>query len=77
MEHVIKLLGTGELGSTYAEEDAREWLKDVRFVRGGTKGVDKRIVEGVIEVLKEAGVVPVDLGSDEAVERVAGIVIGS
>jgi len=74
MEHVIKLLGTGELGSTYAEEDAR---KDVRFVRGGTKGVDKRIVEGVIEVLKEAGVVPVDLGSDEAVERVAGIVIGS
>lgn len=71
-EDVVKLLGTGELGCTYAEEDAREWLKDVKFVRQ-TKGVDRSTVKGVVEILKEAGVVPKDLESDEAVERVVGI----
>jgi hypothetical protein len=72
-ERVVKLLGTGELGCTYAEDDAREWLKDVKFVKGGTKGVDRCIVEGAVEILKEAGVVSRDLRGDEAVKAIAGI----
>ncbi|PGH27163.1 hypothetical protein AJ80_01120 [Polytolypa hystricis UAMH7299] len=71
-ENAIKLLGTGELGCTYNEEDAREWLKDVRFIKTGTRGVDKQIITGVVDVLKVAGVVPTDI-SNEAIKRVAGI----
>jgi hypothetical protein len=69
---VIKLLGTGELGCTYAEDDAKEWLKDVKFFRG-TRGVDRKIVDGVVDVLKGAGVVGEAVGKDEAIERVVGI----
>ncbi|WEW56103.1 hypothetical protein PRK78_001538 [Emydomyces testavorans] len=71
--HVISLLGTGELGCTYSKEDATEWLKDVRFVKDGTKGVQRDIVENVVGILKDAGVVPNEVGNDEAVRRVAGI----
>ncbi|OAX82806.1 hypothetical protein ACJ72_02843 [Emergomyces africanus] len=72
-EQVVKLLGTGELGCTYNEADAREWLKDVQFVKGGTRGVDKSVVGGVIDILKVADVVPKDIGNNDAIERVVGI----
>ncbi|KAL2010584.1 hypothetical protein VTN00DRAFT_6391 [Thermoascus crustaceus] len=69
---VVKLLGTGELGCHYEEEDAKEWLKDVKFVKG-TRGVDKKVVEGAVDVLKGAGVVAEDMPIEEAVKRVTGI----
>lgn len=68
----VKLLGTGELGCTYVEEDAREWLKDVQFTKA-TKGVDPTIVEGVVDVLKVAGVIDPSLDNQEAITRVIGI----
>ncbi|EAS31086.3 uncharacterized protein CIMG_06565 [Coccidioides immitis RS] len=71
--HVVALLGTGELGCTYSKEDATEWLKDVRFVKGGTKGIRRDIIENVVDILKNADVVPNEIGNDEAVRRVAGI----
>ena len=69
---VVKLLGTGELGCTYTEEDAKEWLKDVKFAKA-TRGVDPAVVGNVVDVLKVAGVIDSGLGNDEAVERVIGI----
>ncbi|PYH42718.1 uncharacterized protein BP01DRAFT_359180 [Aspergillus saccharolyticus JOP 1030-1] len=71
-EQVVKLLGTGELGCTYGEEDAREWLKDVRFTKG-TRGVKAEVVEGVVDVLKVAGVIDEQMDREEAVKRVVGI----
>ncbi|KAL1848409.1 PQ-loop repeat-containing protein 1 [Paecilomyces lecythidis] len=72
-DQAVKLLGTGELGCTYTEDDAKEWLKDVRFAQGGTRGVDKKVIEGVVDVLKVAGVVSEDMKNDEAIQRVVGI----
>ncbi|EEQ89258.1 alpha 1,3-glucosidase [Blastomyces dermatitidis ER-3] len=72
-EHVVKLLGTGELGCTYNETDVREWLKDVRFVKRGTRGVDNSVVSGVIDILKVADVIPKDIGNNDAIEKVVGI----
>lgn len=69
---VVKMLGTGEMGCTYAEDDAREWLKDVKF-RRGTRGVDRKIVDGVVDVLQGAGVVGDEVKKDDAVDRVVGI----
>jgi hypothetical protein len=71
-DKVVELLGTGELGCIYTEEDAREWMKDVKF-SSATKGLDRRIVENVVDVLKHAGVIAEDMGNDEAVARVTGI----
>ena len=68
----VKLLGTGELGCKYVEEDAKEWLKDVKFAKG-TRGVDRKVVEGVVDVLKVAGVIDPAMSNDEAVDRVVGI----
>ncbi|KAF9883954.1 hypothetical protein FE257_002636 [Aspergillus nanangensis] len=68
----VKLLGTGELGCTYGEEDAKEWLKDVRFVTG-TRGVDRKTIEGVVDVLKVAGVIDAGMTHDEAIMRTVGI----
>lgn len=68
----VKLLGTGELGCTYTEEDAKEWLKDVKFVKS-TKGVDREMVESVVDVLKVAGVIDEGMAHDEAIKRVIGI----
>ncbi|KAI1924722.1 hypothetical protein LOZ64_000599 [Ophidiomyces ophidiicola] len=70
-EGAISLLGTGELGCTYSKEDASEWLKDVRFVKAGTRGVRQDIIVDVVAILKRAGVVPEDVESNEAVKRVA------
>lgn len=72
-DHAIKLLGTGELGCRYTEADAKEWLKDVRFAQSGTRGVNKAVVENVVDVLKVAGVVPKEITTEEAVKRVAPI----
>ncbi|KAK9851004.1 hypothetical protein MYU51_011149 [Penicillium brevicompactum] len=69
---IVKLLGTGELGCNYIEEDAKEWLKDVKFTNS-TRGVDHKIIKDVVDVLKVAGVIDSALGSDEAVNRVIGI----
>lgn len=68
----VKLLGTGELGCTYIEEDAREWLKDVKFTNS-TLGVDGKIIAGVVDVLQTAGVIDSAMSNDEAVQRVIGI----
>ena len=69
---VVKLLGTGELGCTYIEEDATEWLKDVKFTNG-TRGVDRKVIEGVVDVLKVAGVIDSTMANNEAIQRVIGI----
>ncbi|KAF9246690.1 hypothetical protein DTO006G1_1120 [Penicillium roqueforti] len=70
--HVVKLLGTGELGCNYVEEDATEWLKDVKFTNA-TRGVDDKIIGGVVDVLKVAGVIDSAMSNDEAIQRVIGI----
>jgi hypothetical protein len=72
-DEVVDLLETGELGCTYAEEDAREWMKSVKFVKDGTRGLDRRIVEVTVDVLKTAGVIPQELSEEDAVNRVTGI----
>ena len=43
----------------YSEEDAREWLKTVKFAKE-TKGVDVSVIEKTMEILRKAGV----LGDD-------------
>lgn len=68
----VKLLGTGELGCTYGEDDAMEWLKDVKFTNG-TRGVDAEVVENVVDLLKVAGVIDSSMSNDTAIERVIGI----
>ena len=55
-EEAVRLLGTGELGCHYTEDDAREWLKAVKFATT-TKGVDQNNMESVVKVLQGAGVV--------------------
>jgi hypothetical protein len=69
---VVKLLGTGELGCNYIEEDATEWLKDVKFTNG-TRGVDAKVIEGVVDVLKVAGVIDSGMSNGEAIQRVIGV----
>jgi hypothetical protein len=39
----------------YSEEDAREWLKTVKFATK-VKGVDVKVIESTVDVLKKAGV---------------------
>lgn len=67
----LGLLETGELGCHYGEEDAREWAKGVRFVppEEGTRGVKKSVLEGVVKVLKGAGVI----GEGESVDGIRRI----
>ncbi|KAL3478417.1 hypothetical protein BJX99DRAFT_106729 [Aspergillus californicus] len=72
LDRVVALLGTGELGCTYGEEDAREWLKDVKFCEG-VRGVDEGTIRGVVDVLKVAGVIDAGLDDGEAVKRVIGV----
>ena len=47
----------------YSEEDAREWLKTVKFA-SRTKGVDVLVVEKTVDILKKAGVLKKDSGMD-------------
>lgn len=60
-DQAVQMLGTGAAGCHYSEEDAREWLKDVKFVKG-TKGVDGGIASGVVDVLKGANVIGQGVG---------------
>lgn len=69
---VVRLLGTGELGCNYNEEDATEWLKDVKFT-SRTRGVEPQVIAGVVDVLKTAGVIDTAMSNDEAIQRVIGI----
>lgn len=69
---VVQLLGTGELGCKYGKEDAMEWLKDVKFTRR-TRGVDRKVIERVVDVLKVAGVIDAAMSNDEAINRVVGV----
>jgi len=39
----------------YSEEDAKEWLKTVKFA-DKTSGVDIKVVEKTVDILKKAGV---------------------
>jgi hypothetical protein len=39
----------------YSAQDAREWLKTVSFAKS-TKGVDVRVIEKTVDVLRKAGV---------------------
>ncbi|KAK3172186.1 hypothetical protein Dsin_033004 [Dipteronia sinensis] len=55
-DQAVQMLGTGELGCHYTEEDAREWLKSVKFF-DVTRGVDNRTMDGVVKVLQGAGVI--------------------
>ncbi|KAJ5609442.1 hypothetical protein N7528_010009 [Penicillium herquei] len=71
-DNVVRLLGTGELGCTYIKEDATEWLKDVKFVNH-IRGVDPDVINGVVNVLKVAGVIDPAMNNHEAVKRVIGI----
>ncbi|KAK4183783.1 hypothetical protein QBC35DRAFT_507332 [Podospora australis] len=45
----------------YSEEDAREWLKTVRFPER-TQGVDLKVVNGTVEILQKAGVLSAGSG---------------
>lgn len=67
-DEAVRILGTGEAGCHYTEDDAREWLKDVKFV-SQTQGVDQEVASGVVDVLKTAGVIGQDtqLGQGDGV----------
>jgi len=49
----------------YSEEDAREWLKTVRFA-DRTEGVDGEVVDGCVRVLRKAGVLMEGKGMEPA-----------
>ncbi|KAK3360449.1 hypothetical protein B0T25DRAFT_535674 [Lasiosphaeria hispida] len=51
-EEAVKYISTA---LDYSEEDAREWLKTVRFPEK-TAGVDLKVIENTIEILVKAGV---------------------
>ena len=53
----------------YSKEDAREWLKTVRFA-ADIRGVKREMVEGVVVTLKKAGVLGDGVGED-AVDKMA------
>ncbi|KAL2190619.1 periplasmic binding protein-like II [Thermothelomyces heterothallicus CBS 203.75] len=59
-EEAVKYIST-ELD--YSEEDAREWLKTVRFPER-TRGVDAKVVIQTVETLCTAGVLKINSGVD-------------
>ncbi|KAL8689050.1 MAG: hypothetical protein Q9218_005187 [Villophora microphyllina] len=54
----------------YEKEDAREWMKTVRFAED-VRGVDKEVVEMTLDVLWKAGVLEREEGKD--LNRIIGI----
>jgi hypothetical protein len=48
----------------YSEEDAREWLKTVRFAED-VRGVDNAVIDKTIEILRKAGVLEARYVSSE------------
>ncbi|KAL2196608.1 hypothetical protein P885DRAFT_37752 [Corynascus similis CBS 632.67] len=59
-EEAVKYIST-ELD--YSEEDAREWLKTVRFPER-TQGVDPKVVNQTVDTLRTAGVLRLSGGAD-------------
>ncbi|KAI0143725.1 periplasmic binding protein-like II [Xylariaceae sp. FL1272] len=57
-EEGIKYISTN---LDYSEEDAREWLKTVRFSTQ-TEGVDLKVVQSCVGILRKAGVLKEDKG---------------
>jgi ABC-type nitrate/sulfonate/bicarbonate transport system substrate-binding protein len=53
----------------YSEADAREWLGTVKFSKA-TKGVDRSVIEGTIDILRKAGVLPLGEGTVKAEEMI-------
>ncbi|KAK4239545.1 hypothetical protein C8A03DRAFT_42864 [Achaetomium macrosporum] len=49
----------------YSAEDAREWLKTVRFPER-TQGVDEQVISNCVDVLCKAGLLPVGKGVNAA-----------
>jgi hypothetical protein len=66
-EESVKYISTN---LDYSEEDAREWLKTVKFAKG-TRGVDVGVVEKTVGVLRKAGVLKE--GGGLGVEGMVGI----
>jgi hypothetical protein len=56
----------------YSEEDAREWLKTVRFA-AETAGVDVKVIEGCVDVLRKAGVLKEGKGTQASGMLVEGL----
>jgi len=67
VEESVKYISTS---LDYSEEDAREWLKTVRFAKG-TRGVDGEVVEKTVGVLRKAGVITGEGGL--GVEEMVGV----
>jgi predicted nucleic acid-binding protein len=57
----------------YSEEDAREWLKTVRFAQD-VRGVDKAVVAKTVRILQKAGVLEREVDEKRmiALERNSG-----
>lgn len=66
-EESVKYISTN---LDYSVEDAREWLKTVKFAKG-TRGVDTQVVEKTVGVLRKAGVLKE--GGGLGVEGMIGI----
>ncbi|KAI0024479.1 hypothetical protein F4780DRAFT_725577 [Xylariomycetidae sp. FL0641] len=56
----------------YSPEDAREWLKTVRFATK-TEGVDLKVVQNCIEILRKAGVLKEGKGMQAEQMLVSGL----
>jgi hypothetical protein len=56
VELAVKMLGSGEVGCHYTESDTREWMEALKFAER-TRGVDSKVMENVVAVLKGAGVI--------------------
>ncbi|KAL9114718.1 MAG: hypothetical protein Q9227_001396 [Pyrenula ochraceoflavens] len=69
-EKVVEMLGTGELGCRYGEEDARMWLQEVEFVKD-IPGIERRVLLDVAKALEGAGVV-----QRSVIERLTGPNVG-
>ena len=50
----------------YSEEDAREWLKTVRFARD-VRGVDRAVVDKTVGILQKAGVLGEDIDQSDMI----------
>ena len=67
-EHQEEAVGYISTKLDYSAEDAREWLKTVKFAED-VRGVRGSVVQETVTVLKKAGV----LGQEVGVEEMVGI----
>lgn len=70
LSHPEEAVGYISTELDYSEEDARDWLKTVRFSQN-VRGVRRDVVTKTIEILEKAGVVEKE--KDAGVEKVIGI----